>query len=51
MEKKRVYERPALRKVRLEVKASVLATCHTSLTLTAQTVEGEACTITGCQYP
>ena len=30
MEKKQVYEKPLLRKVRLEAKTSVLATCNTS---------------------
>ena len=30
MEKKQAYERPVLRKVRLEVRTSVLATCHLS---------------------
>ena len=32
MEKKRAYQKPVLRKVRLEVKTSVLSTCHTSQT-------------------
>jgi hypothetical protein len=30
LEKKQVYEKPLLRKVRLEAKTSVLATCNTS---------------------
>ena len=30
IEKKQAYEKPALRKVRLEVRTSVLATCHLS---------------------
>jgi hypothetical protein len=30
MEKKRTYDKPVLRRVRLEVKTSVLATCHSS---------------------
>jgi hypothetical protein len=29
-EKKQAYEKPVLRKVRLEVKTSVLAACHVS---------------------
>ncbi len=32
MEKKRVYERPALRMVRLDVKTAVLSVCNTSTT-------------------
>jgi hypothetical protein len=32
MEKKRVYEKPALRRVRLDVKTAVLATCNLSTT-------------------
>jgi hypothetical protein len=33
LEKKRLYERPVLRKVRLVYKSSVLATCNTSTSL------------------
>jgi len=32
MEKKRVYERPALRMVRLDVKTAVLSVCNMSAT-------------------
>ncbi len=37
MEKKQAYEKPALRKVRLEVKTSVLASCHSSVVTSPQT--------------
>ena len=41
MEKeKQVYEKPQLRKVRLDVKASVLAVCHSSLAPAAETPGG-----------
>jgi hypothetical protein len=39
MEAKKVYEKPMLRKVRLEVKNSVLATCHTSTSISAKTAD------------
>mgnify|MGYP003574257795 CR=1 FL=1 len=34
MKKKRAYEKPVLRKVKLEVKTSVLAVCNTSTSTT-----------------
>ncbi len=38
MGKKQVYEKPALRRVRLEVKAAVLSTCNLSTTVDANQV-------------
>lgn len=46
MEKKRAYERPELRKVRLDVKSSVLGFCHQSNTL--QAVSPTGCTVENC---
>jgi hypothetical protein len=46
MEKKRVYEKPALRKVRLDVKTAVLAVCNISAT--SDPVGGLGCMMTGC---
>ena len=50
-EKKQAYERPALRKVRLEVKTSVLVDCNTSVSTTpVEDIAG--CNLTGCyNYP
>jgi hypothetical protein len=45
MEKK-PYEAPTIKKVRLEVKNSVLADCHTSPTMSAATTF--PCSVTGC---
>lgn len=46
--KKRAYEKPALRKVRLEVKTSVLAVCHTS---TVATPNNPSCQVVTCVFP
>jgi hypothetical protein len=53
MDEKRVYEKPALRRVRLDVKTAVLATCHSSTITTPDDtgVGGGACSISGCQLP
>lgn len=54
MEQKQAYEKPSLRKVRLEVKTSVLAACHTSLISTPNTSydpNGSACKILQCATP
>jgi len=50
---KRAYEKPSLRKVRLEVKTSVLATCHNSQTNTPnnQPLGGQSCQFSGCMSP
>jgi hypothetical protein len=52
MDEKRVYEKPALRKVRLDVKTAVLATCNSS---TISTPEDSGipvtCAISLCQLP
>lgn len=48
MKDKKVYVKPALRKVRLEVKHSVLSTCHTSNATTAQYPQG--CVLDACFY-
>jgi hypothetical protein len=51
MENKKLYERPVLRKVRLEVKTSVLATCNNSVPGSAKT-QAVPCNISSCStYP
>lgn len=46
---KEPYEKPALRKVRLEIKTSVLAVCHTSPSQIPKIQgSGQACWITHC---
>ena len=52
VKKKQAYEKPLLRKVRLEVKTSVLAACHFS---TAQQpmddpIPGAGCRVNQCFY-
>ena len=50
MQRKPTYEKPVLRKVRLEVKTSVLVDCNTSVSTTPVDVAG--CNVTGCyNYP
>lgn len=53
MEQKQAYEKPSLRKVRLEVKTSVLSTCHNSQTVTPnnQPLGGSPCSVSGCMSP
>jgi len=48
-ENRKPYEKPVLRKVRLEVKTSVLATCNTSVTMTPNSGVSLPCTVTVCQ--
>lgn len=50
MDKKRAYEKPTLRAVRLDIRPAVLGTCNTS-TITDAITDGIACTVTGCQTP
>jgi hypothetical protein len=50
LEKKKAYEKPILRKVRLEVKTSVLATCNTTSVSTAKDLP-LTCQVTGCYTP
>ena len=47
MEKKQAYEKPVLRKVRLEVLTSVLATCNNSIPGSGYT-EPLPCNISPC---
>ncbi len=47
MKEKKVYEKPALRKVRLEVKNSVLSSCHTSTATNSMT---PGCLVQQCFY-
>jgi hypothetical protein len=52
LEKKRVYEKPVLRKVRLEVKTSVLGDCHTSTFMLSDTLPlGCAQPLSACVQP
>jgi hypothetical protein len=46
MEKRLPYEKPELRKVRLDVKTSVLSVCRTSITVTGDESLG-TCEIVG----
>ncbi len=49
---KQPYEKPVLRKVKLEVKTSVLAVCNTTTVFTPQTAPGITCSpLTGCYTP
>jgi hypothetical protein len=48
LDKKRVYEKPLLRKVRLEVKTSVLAACNTSAVTTPSASVTANCKINLC---
>ena len=47
MKGKKAYERPVVRKVRLEVKTSVLGTCNSSPNL-IQKIGSMQCTATNC---
>ena len=48
---KKRYEAPAVKKVRLEVKESILAVCHSSADQTPQAGEIACSAATGCYYP
>jgi len=50
LETKQAYEKPLLRKVRLEVKTSVLATCNTSVVSTPMDIPtpGAGCVANMC---
>lgn len=53
MEKRQEYHKPQLRKVHLEGKISVLATCNSSAVAQAYSVEGNmlGCTLNQCFTP
>jgi hypothetical protein len=53
LENKQAYEKPLLRKVRLEVRTSVLATCNTSTIPTPQDIPipGGGCLDNFCYTP
>lgn len=53
MEKKQAYEKPVLRKVRLDVKTSVLSACNSSTNATpdATPFGGKTCKTSGCMTP
>lgn len=42
------YQKPLLRKVRLEIKTSVLTVCNTSIVTTPQQSPTQTCKITNC---
>lgn len=46
---KKPYEAPKVKKVKLEVKNAILATCHSSPSMTPATVD--SCLLTGCLNP
>lgn len=50
---KKVYEKPMLRKVSLEVKTSVLAVCHTSLVSSPNSGPASPChtPVSTCVFP
>ena len=52
MKKKQAYQKPLLRKVRLEVKTSVLAACHFSTALGPMDdpIPGAGCRVNQCYY-
>jgi hypothetical protein len=49
--KKKSYEAPAVRKVRLVIRNAILGTCHSSPDFTPQTYPVPCLPSTGCYYP
>jgi len=49
MNKKKLYSKPEVKRVKLKINNAILATCHSSPNVTP--IEGGGCAISGCWTP